>query len=88
MEKMRGKPLADVWDDIHFSAKGTLTKQLASFCVETFQQQTHMNRIGNLFLAPGDDMRRLQIGRIVSAVFIWDDHIHQDIPPGPLCQEA
>jgi hypothetical protein len=68
-----------MWDDIHFSAKATVTKQLAAFCAETFQQQR--NRIGNLFPSPDDDMRRLKIGRLVSAVFIWDDHIHQDVPP-------
>jgi hypothetical protein len=81
MEKMCGKPLTDMWDDIHFSAKATLYRQLASFCTETFQQQ--MNRVGNLFPAPGDDMIHLKIGRIISTVFIWDDHTYQDVPRGP-----
>jgi len=81
MEKMRGQPLADVWHDIHFDAKAKLASQLASFCAETFQQQT--NRIGNLFPDPGWNRRSLKIGRIVSAVFIWNNHIHQDVLRGP-----
>jgi len=81
MEKMRGRPLADVWQKLSFNAKAILAYNLVLFYAETFQPQT--KRTGNLFPSPGDDMRRLQIGRIVSPVFFWGDHIHQDILRGP-----
>jgi hypothetical protein len=70
-----------VWQKLNFEAKVILARKLASFCAETFQQQT--KRIGNLLPSSGDDMGRLKIGRIVSAFFIWNDHIHQDVPRGP-----
>ncbi|KAK9235074.1 phosphotransferase enzyme family-domain-containing protein [Lipomyces kononenkoae] len=47
MSKMPGKPLADVWRDVSFSAKENLVRQLALFCSDTFQKQ--MRGIGNLF---------------------------------------
>ncbi|PMD15284.1 hypothetical protein NA56DRAFT_733834, partial [Hyaloscypha hepaticicola] len=81
MNKVRGKLLVDMWQKMNFEAKASLVCELASFCAETFQQQ--IKRIGSLLLSPGDDMGRLTIGRIVSAFFIWDDHIHQDVPRGP-----
>jgi aminoglycoside phosphotransferase (APT) family kinase protein len=81
MERMHGKPLADVWHDIRFYAKETLVHQLALFCATTFEQQ--MNRIGNLFPNPGGNKRHFKIGRIVSADFIWDDCLHQDGLRGP-----
>ncbi|KAK9312694.1 hypothetical protein V1522DRAFT_440129 [Lipomyces starkeyi] len=46
MSKMPGKPLADVWRDVSFSAKENLVRQLALFCSDTFQKQ--MRGIGNL----------------------------------------
>ena len=60
MEKMHGNPLADVWQKIDFQAKAILACKLASFCAETFQQQT--KRLGILLPIPGDDMRHLKIG--------------------------
>ncbi|KAK9319193.1 phosphotransferase enzyme family-domain-containing protein [Lipomyces orientalis] len=47
MSKMPGKPLADVWRDVSFSAKENLVRQLALFCSDTFQKQ--LRGIGNLF---------------------------------------
>ncbi len=81
MNKMRGRPLADMWRKMGFEAKVALARELASFCAETFQQQT--KRIRSLLPTSGDDMERLKIGLIVSASFIWEDHIHQDVSRGP-----
>jgi len=50
LTKMPGKPWADVWREISFSAKEEITRRLALFCAETFQKQ--LRGIGNLFLDP------------------------------------
>ncbi|KAH8601103.1 kinase-like domain-containing protein [Bisporella sp. PMI_857] len=81
MEKIRGKPLAKVWRDIDFDAKKKLVYDLAVFCAQTFQRKT--NGIENLFPRREGNMEHLMIGRIVSAAFLWEDHIHQDVDRGP-----
>ncbi|KAK9481866.1 phosphotransferase enzyme family-domain-containing protein [Lipomyces starkeyi] len=159
MSKMPGKPLADVWRDVSFSAKENLVRQLALFCSDTFQKQ--MRGIGNLFpdstmpastsshaegtvdtterekfkkplltslghstreipesdtasedldardpvgkISTSEESREVKdnlcseivlataaqdpslvcVQRMVSAAFIWDDHIHQDVSRGP-----
>ena len=50
MERMAGRPLADVWRAMSFSAKDTLVRQLASFCSDTFAKQ--FRGIGNIFPQP------------------------------------
>ncbi|RFU32943.1 hypothetical protein B7463_g3395, partial [Scytalidium lignicola] len=95
MNKIPGKPLAEVWGDISFSAKETIVRQLALFCSNTFQKQMH--GIGNLFprqtlktpcvkLASASHLQYpcpFHVQKIVSAAFIWDNRIHQDVFRGP-----
>lgn len=47
MEKMPGRPWADVWKGIPFSAKQDLVRRVALFCSDCFRNQ--MRGIGNLF---------------------------------------
>ncbi|KAK2015624.1 hypothetical protein LZ32DRAFT_602281 [Colletotrichum eremochloae] len=47
MSKVPGRPWADAWREIPFSAKEELVRQIASFCSETFAHRFY--GIGNLF---------------------------------------
>lgn len=47
MNKIAGKPLADVWKDVPFSAKEQLVREIAKFCSDTFAHQ--FRGIGSIF---------------------------------------
>ncbi|KAL0943135.1 uncharacterized protein CTRU02_201021 [Colletotrichum truncatum] len=47
MDKVPGKPWADIWQSISFGAKTKIVCQVALFCSNTFQKQ--MTGIGSLF---------------------------------------
>ncbi|KAI1844344.1 hypothetical protein JX266_009438 [Neoarthrinium moseri] len=85
MEKMPGKPWADAYRDMAFSAKEEVVRQISRFNSETYQRP--LNGIGNIFPGPADAEMDYpgvtQVGRIVSSAFICHG-IHRDAPRGPL----
>ncbi|KAF2275351.1 kinase-like protein [Westerdykella ornata] len=76
MTRLPGKPLADMWKTMQYTAKKQLVQQIAMYSASVFRQ--HFHSIGNLFPDSGN-----QIGRIVSLSFFYGDHIRQDIYRGP-----
>ncbi|QKX64547.1 uncharacterized protein TRUGW13939_11722 [Talaromyces rugulosus] len=47
MDKVPGKPSADIWHELSFSDKEKIVRQLADLCSDTFQRQ--LTGIGSLF---------------------------------------
>lgn len=75
MTKLPGKPLADAWRSLSYSAKG-LVKQFAEYSSSLFKNQ--LNGIRNIYAA-----LLPKVDRIVSMHFFRGDHIHQDVSRGP-----
>ncbi|KAK1965744.1 hypothetical protein LY78DRAFT_703473 [Colletotrichum sublineola] len=82
MSKVPGRPWADAWREIPFSAKEELVRQIASFCSETFAHRFY--GIGNLFpgTTPDPGPHLPEPERIVSSAFIGVD-VDPKIPRGP-----
>ncbi|KFA77556.1 hypothetical protein S40288_05753 [Stachybotrys chartarum IBT 40288] len=101
MDKLPGKPWADVWKELPFDEKEAIVNQLASFCSETFRQQ--MVGIGSLFgesdapVSTADDLASggiwpntntdFKIRRMVSTSFISQRPIPQ-MSRGPFTTAA
>ncbi|KAK3682256.1 kinase-like domain-containing protein [Podospora appendiculata] len=80
MEKMPGKPWADVWQTISFPArKKKLVSRIALFCSETFDKQ--LRGIGNIFPAPATWADGF-VDEFVNSAFITNG-FQRDIPRGP-----
>ncbi|KAM5439801.1 hypothetical protein MferCBS31731_004211 [Microsporum ferrugineum] len=95
MEKMAGRPLADVWGSMTWVLKEELTAGIARHSAELFSRR--LSGIGNLYFATGLDnftdrtepsnsqkceAARFVLGRIVSMPFFWGNHFTYDIPRG------
>lgn len=95
LERMPGRPWADVWKEVPCPAKERLVRRLAEFCSDTFQQQ--MLGIGNIFpvstlsesdLSMDGKIHKIkatpgiQVQRIVSSAFITSG-FHHDVSRGP-----
>lgn len=76
MKKVPGKPLADAWKSMTFAAKEQLVTQFAEYSSLVFRNQ--LTSIGSLHPETGS-----KVGKIVSMLFFWGDHIHQDVDRGP-----
>ncbi|KAK3332336.1 phosphotransferase enzyme family-domain-containing protein [Cercophora scortea] len=93
MEKMPGKPWADVWQTIPFSTKKEIVARIALFCSETFEKQ--LCGIGNIFPASegdvstradqpetGTPLHAVPVQRIVNTAFITNG-FQRNVPRGP-----
>jgi hypothetical protein len=94
MEKMPGTTLRLRWRKMTWAAKEEIVKQCAKHQSQLFQKQ--FDKIGNIF-PQSDSVTALKndcsedskennkatIGRIVSLIFFWGDHLTHDTPRGP-----
>ncbi|KAK2810754.1 hypothetical protein FQN49_008517 [Arthroderma sp. PD_2] len=94
MEKMPGRPLANVWGSMAWAQKEKLAAKIAHYSAELFSRR--LSRIGNPFFTKqcgtrdmtqvhlqNDGPAEFVVDRIVSMQFFWDDHFSHDVPRGP-----
>ena len=84
MEKMPGKPLAENWRTMSWTAKETLVRRLALYAAQLFRKKFDL--IGGLYHKQSYSITSktsFKIDRIVSPQFFWADHVKQDVPRGP-----
>ncbi|KAK2744786.1 hypothetical protein FQN55_006542 [Onygenales sp. PD_40] len=92
MELMPGQPLRRKWRKMSMEAKEELVKQLASYQAKLFEKR--FDGIGSLYNARKEEpagphgvdyapKSSFTLGRIVSMIFFWGDHLSHDIPRGP-----
>jgi hypothetical protein len=94
MEMMPGTTLRMRWRKMTWAAKEEIVKECAKHQSQLFQKQ--FDKIGNIFpqgssvgtsetclSRGGEENSRDAIGRIVSLLFFWGDHLTHDAPRGP-----
>ena len=82
MTKMPGRPLADVWSSMEWTAKERLVAQFAQYTATTFRKQ--FTGIGNIYPDAAFDTRgQPELGRIVAMEFFWNQRGLQDVARGP-----
>ncbi|WEW56460.1 hypothetical protein PRK78_001904 [Emydomyces testavorans] len=90
MEKMSGRPLAEVWGSMTWARKEKLAAKMARCAAELFSWRFW--GIGNLFFAEEYGARNgtevhgpggFVLGRIVSMTFFWSEHFTYNVPRGP-----
>jgi hypothetical protein len=88
MERMPGRPLADIWRSMTWPRKEKLAAEIAHYSAELFSKR--LSRIGNLFFAEqyGNGPAKFVLGRIVSMQFFWGDHFTHNVPRGPFDSSA
>ena len=92
MEMMPGVPLRKRWRKMSWEAKEEIVRRLVKYQAQLFEKR--FEQIGNIFvqekevhdeadrgLVPKE--RRFILGRLVSLIFFWGDHLTHDVPRGP-----
>ncbi|EJD38210.1 kinase-like protein [Auricularia subglabra TFB-10046 SS5] len=85
MEKLPGTVLDARWAAMSLSAKEVLVRDVVACLVELFEQK--LRGIGNIYPTSGDGAS-IDVGRIVSLPFFWDQRAEQDVPRGPFRSSA
>lgn len=87
MEMMPGTTLRKRWRKMTWEAKEEVVKQLVKYQAQLFEKR--FAGIGNIFMqteAPDkafDAIGPFVLGRIVSLIFFWGDHLTHDVSHGP-----
>jgi len=92
MEMMAGVTLRKLWRKMSWESKENIVKQLVKYQAQLFERR--FKRIGNIFkqqqnrsdetLGGTEKMPdAFVIGRIVSLIFFWGDHLTHDVDRGP-----
>lgn len=91
MELMPGVPLKKRWRRMSWESKEEIIRRLVKYQAQLFEKR--FAGIGNLFIQhhgvteahwEGHTLARpFILGRIVSLIFFWGDHLTHDVPRGP-----
>jgi hypothetical protein len=91
MEMMTGVTLGKLWRKISWESKEEIVKQLVKYQAQLFERR--FESIGNIFKQhSGSDETSggtetmpdsFVLGRIVSLIFFWGDHLTHDVDRGP-----
>lgn len=94
MKRVRGLPLADIWDSLTWDAKVSCVKEVVGVMAQLFHLR--YDSIGNLYNANDlltksehEEQTRITksdvvvLDRIVSTVFFWSTRLKTNVPRGP-----
>ncbi|KAI9761981.1 MAG: hypothetical protein M1840_001510 [Geoglossum simile] len=95
MEFMPGRPLRQQWRKMSTETKHDLIKSVAVYHTQLLRARPRFAGIGNIFPLSDQKWEKgsmsrseclklgFRLGRIVSMLFFWGDHINQDVYRGP-----
>ncbi|KAH8923294.1 hypothetical protein BT69DRAFT_1242283 [Atractiella rhizophila] len=82
MSKVEGLPIEESWRTLNWEEKERVVNDVVTFLADLFNRR--FEGIGSLFCdREGKKESSFKVGRIVSMIFFWHDHLQYPIPRGP-----
>ncbi|KAH8915588.1 hypothetical protein BT69DRAFT_1393279, partial [Atractiella rhizophila] len=82
MSKVEGLPIEESWRALNWEEKERVVNDVVTFLADLFNRR--FEGIGSLFCdREGKKESSFKVGRIVSMIFFWHNHLQYPIPRGP-----